>query len=290
VKLLPIAAAGGPAWRLAHPSELLLRIHAHWPLPALVAWSAAWGLLLALRTAGAPLWLAVALATATGAAVALPAPTLTRRLIVAGGFPVSLLLGLAPAALPAWTWLLPLALLAGIYPLRAWRDAPWFPTPVGALDDLTRLAPLPPGSAVLDAGCGAGHGLEALKRAYPDALVAGTEWSRPLAWLARLRCGWAQVQRGDLWRQDWAPFALVYLFQRPESLPSAVTKATEELAPGAWLASLEFPAVELVPQAVGRGDDGRPVWLYRQPFLRAVPAPDMRTILRRGSSSSASDR
>jgi hypothetical protein len=290
VKLLPIAVAGGPARRLAQPSALLLRIHAHWPLSALVAWSAAWGLLLALRTAGAPLWLAVALATVAGAAVALPAPTLTRRVIVAGGFPVSLLLGMAPAAVPAWTWLLPLALLAGIYPLRAWRDAPWFPTPVGALDEPTRLAPLPPGSAVLDAGCGAGHGLKALRRAYPDALVAGTEWSRPLAWLARLRCGWAQVRRGDLWRQDWAPFVLVYLFQRPESLPRAVTKATEELAPGAWLASLEFPAVELVPQAVGYGDDGRPVWLYRQPFQRAMRAPDMNAILCRGSSSAARDR
>ena len=34
---------------------------------------------------------------------------------------------------------------------------------------------------------------------------------------------------------------LVYLFQRPESMPRALDKARTEMRPGAWLASLDFP-------------------------------------------------
>ena len=43
----------------------------------------------------------------------------------------------------------------------------------------------PPGAHVLDAGCGLGHGLQALRRAYPQAQLHGMEWSWPL----RLLCG-----------------------------------------------------------------------------------------------------
>jgi formylglycine-generating enzyme required for sulfatase activity len=56
-----------------------------------------------------------------------------------------------------------------IYPLNAWRDAPLFPTPPDALNDLPDVATLPPGARVLDAGCGLGQGLQALRQAYPLA-------------------------------------------------------------------------------------------------------------------------
>ena len=39
-----------------------------------------------------------------------------------------------------------LALLLAVYPLNAWRDAPLFPTPAGALQGLETIAPLPPES------------------------------------------------------------------------------------------------------------------------------------------------
>jgi hypothetical protein len=48
--------------------------------------------------------------------------------LIAAGFPLSLALTGA-AGLPAWAWLVPLALLLLVYPLNAWRDAPLFPTP-----------------------------------------------------------------------------------------------------------------------------------------------------------------
>lgn len=194
---------------------------------------------------------------------------------MAGGFPLSLALsGTAATELPGWVWLLPLALLVAIYPIKAWRDAPFFPTPRGALKGLARLAPLRADQRVLEAGCGLGDGLRELHAEFPQARIDGIEWSWPLRLACQWRCGFARVRRGDIWQADWSPFQMVYLFQRPESMPRAVDKATRELAHGSWLASLEFEALQLEPDAVHRCKDGRCVWLYQQPFKpRTQPPP-----------------
>jgi hypothetical protein len=160
----------------------------------------------------------------------------------------------------------PLALLAFVYPWRAWRDAPLFPTPAGALRGLALRAPLGAQAAILDAGCGLGAGLTELQREYPQAAFAGIEWSWPLRLVCAWRCRFARIRRGDLWSLDWSPYALVYLFQRPESMARAAAKAGHELASGAWLVSLEFEATTLVPEHVLAAPDGRRVWLYRAPF------------------------
>ena len=250
-----------------------------WPLAALAAWLAAWGAYAALRGLGAPAAAALAAATLLGAALAVFGDTPWRRVFVAVGFPLSLAASGLDSALPGWAWLLPLAALALLYPLKSWRDAPLFPTPAGALAGLARAVPLPPGARIVDAGCGLGDGLRELHRAYPAARLDGWEWSLPLAAVCALRCrggfgGFggtpvpARIRRRDIWTADWSAHDLVYLFQRPESLPRAVDKATRELRPGAWLASLEFEAAALRPQAVHECPDGRRVWLYRAPFRR----------------------
>lgn len=244
-----------------------------WPLPALLAWALAWGIFwLGLRV-GLAGGLAFAAGCAVGVLCSLWGATGWRRLLIGLGFPLSLALS-GSLLLPAWAWLLPLALLLLIYPLHAWRDAPVFPTPLSALQGLTAAAPLPPGAPVLDAGCGLGDGLRALRLAYPQARLHGLEWSWPLRLLCGLRCPWASVRRGDIWAADWRPYALVYLFQRPESMARALAKAQAELAAGGWLVSLEFEAVDWQPQAVLRVPDGRPLWLYQAPLqARRTAAP-----------------
>ena len=236
-----------------------------WPVPALLAWAGAWALYIGLPLIGWSQPLALASGLAVGAVSALVGRNWWRRVIVATGFPLSLLVSGA-AAVPPWAWLTLLALLLALYPLHAWRDAPLFPTPARALERLAAQAPLAPHDLVLDAGCGLGHGLRALRRAYPPARLHGIEWSWPLWAWCRLRCRWAQVRRGDLWVQDWAPYRLVYLFQRPESMARAATKAAAELRRGAWLVSLEFEAPALVADSVLQLADGRSLWLYRQPL------------------------
>jgi len=235
-----------------------------WPLSALLAWAAGWAAMLGLaRTAALPPALAVMAGLLVAAVPALLAATFWRRAIVAGGFPVSLLATGIGGALPAWAWLLPLAVLALAYPVTAWRDAPMFPTPRDALAGLDRHVALPASPSVLDAGCGLGHGLRALRAVWPHARLSGVEWSWPLALAARLRCPWARVARGDMWRGSWAGHDLVYLFQRPESMARALAKADAQMRPGSWVVSLEFEAAGRRAHARMALPSGRPVWIYR---------------------------
>lgn len=238
-----------------------------WPLPALLVWAVAWAIYALAVHLTLGLVAALVLACGVGVAGSLLAPNWWRRLIVAGGFPLSLAASGAVSLAPAY-WLLPLGLLLLIYPLNAWRDAPLFPTPKDGLRGLAGQAPLPAGARVLEAGCGVGDGLIALRQTYPQAELHGLEWSWPLRWACALRCPWARVRRGDIWKADWSSYQLVYLFQRPESMGKAVDKARAELAPSAWLVSLEFPATDLLPDLALQGDRGRPVWGYRAPFRR----------------------
>ncbi len=232
-----------------------------WPLPALASWLAAWAAFGALRWSGAPAGVAFAAGLAAGLAAAWPVTGARRRAIAAGGFPLSALaLGVA-AGLPPWAWAAAALALLLAYPLRAWRDAPFFPTPADALEGLDRVIVLPAGARVLDAGCGLGHGLAALRRVWPEARLEGVEWSRPLAWWAAWRRRDAAVRRGDMWAASWAGLDVLYVFQRPESMARVLDKARREM-PGAWLVSLEFAAPGLEPLArLG----SRPLWVYRIP-------------------------
>lgn len=223
-----------------------LSLRLPWPLPALLTWACCWAVFLTLGRM-VPLWLALLLACALGTAASLLGPSWWRRSMLALGFPLSLAV-VGVVGLPAWAWLVPLALLLLVYPLNAWRDAPVFPTPAGALDELPQHAPLADGARMLDAGCGMGDGLQALRAAYPQAQLEGLEWSWPLRVVSAWRCPWAQVRRGDIWAADWSGYAMVYLFQRPESMSRAALKAEGEMQPGSWLVSLDFavPDVEAV--------------------------------------------
>lgn len=243
-----------------------------WPLPALFAWVTAWCLYALLVTLGLPQGFAVALAVCWGALPATLMQTPMRRALVVLGFPVSLMASMNASgngfSMPPWGWLLLLGLLVVLYPRRAWRDAPLFPTPREALAQLPALMQLPERPAILDAGSGMGDGLIALHAAFPQARLEGIEMSWPLRILSAMRCRYARIRQGDIWRVDWSAYDMVYLFQQPMSMPRAVEKASAELLAGAWLVSLEFEALPLQAQAVAKGSDGRPVWLYQAPFKR----------------------
>jgi hypothetical protein len=233
-----------------------------WPLPALLAWVAAWGANFALTAAGASPPLAAAAGVLVPVAFFPTAAGLWRRCWLLAGFPASALV-LGAGGVPAWVWLLPLAALLVVYPLRTWRDAPIFPTPRDALAELPPLLGLPARAKVHDAGCGLGDGLAALHAAWPDADLSGVEHSAPLAWVARRRCRYARIRRGDMWAVPWTGLDLVYLFQRPESMERAWRKAAAEMAAGGWLVSLEFAVPGVAPRFTARTPGGRTLWVYR---------------------------
>jgi SAM-dependent methyltransferase len=240
-------------------------------MPALLAWAAAWVVLLLLR-AVVPAPLAVLAATAVALAWSLRLQGRWRQLLTGLGFPLSVWLAQGTQPLPPLAWLGALALLAVAYPLRAWRDAPFYPTREAALLGLDRWVSLPPDAAILDAGCGAGHGLRALRRVWPTARLHGVEWSRPLAWAARWRVRGARVSRGDMWAAPWGDYDLVYLFQRPESMAHAWAKACAEMKPGAWLVSLDFEVPGVAPVAELHNPGQRVARIYR-PHRRITRRP-----------------
>jgi len=202
-----------------------------WPLPALLAWAAAWAFFLGLQRAAVPLGVALLLATALGGLLSLlpiVAGTRWRRVFIALGFPLSLLASGLAGALPAWAWLLPMGALLALYPVHAWRD------PQAALDGI--------------------------EWSWPVRLLCGLR--------CRLQRIPARVTRGDIWKADWSGYRMVYLFQRPESMARAFDKARCELPAEAWLASLEFEVKGVRPTARHDCPDGRPVWLYRMTGFR----------------------
>jgi SAM-dependent methyltransferase len=283
----PAAGIHGP-----HPSRRPLRLRMRlrmppWPLPALACWAGGWLCAALAQQAGAGPALAWLTGWLPGVAAARHEPLRWRRLWLLAGYPASSLLAAAPG-LPAWAWAVAAGLLAVAYPRRAWRDAPLFPTPADALQGLRRQIPLPPDARVLDAGCGLGHGLRALRRQWPQARLDGLEWSWPLAVATRLRCRDAQVRRGDMWRADWSPYAMVYLFQRPETMPRAWAKACAEMAPGSWLLSLDFPVPGVMSQRLLQRPGRRPLWLYRIPSHAAQAATPAE--LARGALAPIRDR
>ena len=244
----------------------------NWPMPALLAWSLAWLCFEVLKTLGLPEWVAMVAATFLGGALTTLVHTRMRRALVVLGFPLSMLASSSSFAMPSIGWLLLLGLIVLIYPRKAWRDAPLFPTPKRALREMQQHITLPAGARILDAGSGMGDGLLALRDAFPRAELHGVEMSWPLRVLSAMRCSFARIRQGDIWLVDWRSFDMVYLFQRPESMPRAVEKAETELRRGAWLVSLEFEAIELIPSAILTCRDGRPVWMYQVPFNRRSDA------------------
>jgi hypothetical protein len=265
----PARIPNGPSQGLGPLAAALLgRI---WPLPALLLWGLCWAVYLGLGGRGSaatvpqaawvlsgPFWAGLA-ALLVGAVLALAFQSPWRRVAAAMGFPLSWAL----MAGPSWVYLLALGALLLVYPLRAWGDAPLFPTPEGALAGLRARLALPPGARVLDAGCGLGAGLLQWRAEAPDWPCEGWEWSPVLSRLCAWRCRFAPVQRRDIWAHSWAGFDVVYLFQRPESMGRAWAKAKAELRPGAFLVSLEFEVPQQRPWARLESVPGKPVWVYR---------------------------
>jgi SAM-dependent methyltransferase len=249
-----------------------------WPLPALCVWALSWALFLLLRHGGLSSLLAFVGACcgglAGGAFAAVRGFSRWRQALIVLGFPLSAAASGLAAGWPAWVWLLPLLLLLALYPLRSWRDAPLFPTPRNALTGLSKATALPSSAHILDAGCGLGDGLLALRREFPSAHIVGLEWSFLLRLLCAGRCHLAaakvEVERGDIWAANWSGYDLVYLFQRPESMARAMHKAQSEMRPGAWLVSLEFEVAGQVPTLRLDAHTGKPVWLYRLPTKELV--------------------
>ena len=140
-----------------------------WPVPALLAWGSSWLIFKGLQMAGLSETIALIVAAFWGGFLSKLVHTPMRKALIVLGFPLSMVASSATITVPPLGWLFLLGLIVLVYPRKAWRDAPLFPTPKKALRELQQHITLPAGARILDAGSGMGDGLLALRDAFPRA-------------------------------------------------------------------------------------------------------------------------
>mgnify|MGYP001403636396 CR=1 FL=1 len=244
----------------------LLKFIFIWPFQALMVWFFLWLIYFLLIKIDFSPYIATVISGILGIFFSIIGSTLVRKILISTGFPIAIIFY---NSFSPWIWLVPFFVLVSIYPINAWKDAPFFPTPRNALKNLFKFAPLKEGACVLDIGSGLGHGLKALKLSYPNAVFFGIEKSFILRISSYFYCPWANIKKGDMWEENWKNYDLIYIFQRPETMPKAILKASKELKKGSWLVSLEFNSLDIVPHAVINTNDGKFVWLYQTPFKKS---------------------
>ena len=158
-----------------------------WPVPALLAWGSSWLIFKGLQSIGLSETMALVLAAFWGGFLSRFGHTPMRKALIVLGFPMSIVVSSSTLSVPPLAWLFLLGLIVLIYPRKAWRDAPLFPTPKKALREMPEHVAFPAGARILDAGSGMGDGLLALREAFPRAELHGVEMSWPLRVLRATR-------------------------------------------------------------------------------------------------------
>ena len=211
--------------------------------------------------------LALLLACALAAAASLLGSTWWRRGLIAAGFPLALA-STGGAVVPAWAWLVPLGLLALVYPLNAWRDAPCFrprSMPCRLAAQITRW----PGARAPDAGVAWAMGC--VPCAAPTPKPGWKVWNgagpciscAPCAALAQVRGATCGAPTGAVTSSSTCSSAR-------KAWPLCRCQAQAEMASGSWLVSLNLRC-PVLPQAQLRLP-GIVVWIYRFPRAQASRA------------------
>jgi hypothetical protein len=152
-------------------------------------------------------------------------------------------------------WFLAGFLVLALTSLGAVRTrVPLYLSSAAAARELARR--LPENGHLMDLGCGLGGPLASVRRARPDARLAGVE-AAPLNWLvARLRLrGRADIRLGSLWDADLSACDVVYAYLSPAPMARLWQKAKAEMKPGSLFISNSFPVPGLAFDEVIELDD-----------------------------------
>jgi SAM-dependent methyltransferase len=106
----------------------------------------------------------------------------------------------------------------------------------------------------VDIGSGLGGLLIELARTRPEGSYTGIEIA-PLPWLvSRTRAAIAKLSvdflRGDYESLDLGEYDMVFAYLSPAAMPALWVKAKQEMQPGSFLLSLEFPVPGIPPDRV----------------------------------------
>lgn len=222
------------------------------PLAALLAFG------LSASVAVAPIWIAppltVLLALALGA----------RGLVLAVyALFWPLLVGLASLALPAWAWALAALALFAVCRHAMTERVPLFLSSRAAVDALADS--VPQGVRFADLGAGTGSVVVPLARRRPDLTVIGVE----SAWLPWLLCRWRgrdldnlRVRYGDIWKQDWHGFDVVYVYLSPAPMSRVWARFRKDAPADGCLISNTFSVDGAPPDRTVPLDDAMDSQLY----------------------------
>ncbi len=119
-----------------------------------------------------------------------------------------------------------------------------------AAEGLTSLLPQEKRFSLIDVGCGCGGLLSQLSKTQPKGHFFGIE-AAPIPYLlSKLRIMWSapncNVQWGDFWKHDLAPYDVVYAYLSPVPMKLLWQKACKEMRPGSLFISNSFiiPGIE----------------------------------------------
>ena len=194
-----------------------------------------------------------------------------RRVFIGGGFPLSFAVSGA-AALPPWAWLLPLALLAFVYPVaRLARRAALPDAGRRAARPRARRAARPPARRCSTPAAASARRCSSCAANIRTRAVDGIEWSWPLlgagAPALPLR---ARAARRHLERRLVGASRSSICSSGRRAWPRAAAKAARELKPGRLAGEPRVRDRDAAAAARARAArDGRRVWLYRAPFRSA---------------------
>ncbi len=169
-------------------------------------------------------------------------------------------------------WLVITCLLAGVSSLvlgwvylpSLW-GAPWFPSSLGTVKEMLRLAQIQPGQKVVDLGAGDGRIVILAARQYhahavgveidPVRCFIGNTWIRLLGLSGR-----ARIHRGDLFNFDLRDADVVTLYLLKGTNAALKDRLLQQLRPGARIVSNAFIMPDWEPAAQdARGE----VFLYQ---------------------------
>ena len=152
--------------------------------------------------------------------------------------------------LPLWAHIVILVLLVGLSgsALYAWFSlAPWVPTNLSDLKQISDLANLKKGQTFVELGCGNGRVCAYIAKHNPKAQVVGVELAFVMYLITRIRVAFfgprnLEIVFGDALKYDISDTDVLYVYGLVETINTQIKKkVSSEMKPTGKLISYVFP-------------------------------------------------
>lgn len=183
-------------------------------------------------------------------------------------FTPALIATLALSISPFWFFSAFLILFL-IYGKTFQTQVPLYMSSNEAADSLATLLPKQKHFSLIDVGCGCGGLLSQLSKTQSQGRFFGIE-AAPIPFLlskcrVMIKAPNCNIQWGDFWKHDLAPYDVVYAYLSPVPMESLWHKACKEMRPGSLFISNSFIVPDIKPEQSIKLNDltGSTLYLWR---------------------------